>query len=66
MIFDITEINDSFLYNHTCIKNDKQNYLKKKINKLVKDNRKLWTDKMKISICNFFFNKTQILYGNHL
>lgn len=55
MIYDITEINDSFLYNHTCIKNDKQNYLKKKINKLVKDNRKLWTDKMKISICNFFF-----------
>lgn len=66
MIDDITEINDSFLYNHTCIKNDKQNYLKKKINKLVKDNRKLWTDKMKISICNFFFNKAQILYGNHL
>lgn len=66
MIYDITEINDSFLYNHTCIKNDIQNYFKKKINKLVKDNRKLWTDKMKISICNFFFNKAQILYGNHL
>lgn len=66
MIYDITEINDSFLYNHTCIKNDKQNFKKKKINKHVKDNRKLWTDKIKISICNSFFNKAQILYGNHL
>lgn len=66
MVYDITEINDSFLYNHTCIKNDKQNLKKKKINKHVKDYRKLWTDKIKISICNFFFNKAQILYGNHL
>lgn len=29
MIDDITEINDSFLYNHTCIKNDQQNLKKK-------------------------------------